>query len=206
MGIRSSHPASADRTACVPAPSHRRAKLLATFRPATAHLLTGGSKQLDLPTLARWLDAQRGKETISSIAQRASLSRYQTARFFAGDCEPRLHDFLAIIDATTGRLSDLIALLIDIDRLPALTEHHSQVVASRRLAFDEPWSSAVLSTVECLSHLECGVVAETIARVLGIEHDSAARCLRRLEQRALSENERHLPRVCSPHSGHRGGS
>lgn len=54
---------------------------LAAFRPSTARYVADTALPLGQERLAGWLEAQRGKETVSSIARRASLSRHQTARF-----------------------------------------------------------------------------------------------------------------------------
>jgi transcriptional regulator with XRE-family HTH domain len=171
---------------------------LAAFRPSTAHYLAEQSRPLGREPLAKWLEAQRGKETVSSIARRASLSRHQAARFFSGFCEPRLHEFFALIDATTGRLSDLIALLVDIERIPNLARYHAQVAASRRLAFDEPWSSAVLSAVECVSNLKCQAVANSIGRAFGLDLERVTECLRRLEQGGVIQRVRGKYRISAP--------
>lgn len=171
---------------------------LASFRPSTAQHIAGASAPLEQEPLAQWLEAQRGKETVSSIARRASLSRHQTARFFSGHCEPRLHEFFALVDATTGRLSDLVALLIDIERIPDLAKYHAQVAASRRLAFDEPWSSAVLSAVECLGHLKCPAVATSIASAFGLEVERVTDCLARLEEGGVIARVRGKYRSAAP--------
>lgn len=171
---------------------------LAAFRPSTARYVADTALPLGQERLAGWLEAQRGKETVSSIARRASLSRHQTARFFSGHCEPRLHEFFALVDTTTGRLSDLVALLIDIERVPDLARYHAQVAASRRLAFDEPWSSAVLSAVECLGQLSCQAVVKTIARAFGLEAERVADCLRRLEQGGVIARVRGKYRSAAP--------
>jgi transcriptional regulator with XRE-family HTH domain len=171
---------------------------LAAFRPSTAQYIVDPSGSLQLQALARWLKAQCGKETVSSVARRASLSRHQTARFFSGDCEPRLHEFFALLDATTGRLSDLVALLVDIERIPNLAAHQARVVASRRLAFDEPWSSAVLSAVECLSQLKCRAVEITIAAAFKLGVERVTSCLRRLEQGGVVQRVRGKYRIAAP--------
>jgi transcriptional regulator with XRE-family HTH domain len=171
---------------------------LRSFRPSTADHLDDQHKPLSGETLARWLDAQRGKETVTAISRRASLSRYQATRFFSGHCEPRLHEFFALIDATTGRLSDLVALLIDIGDVPELTRYHAQVVASRRLAFDEPWSSAVLSAVECLSSLKCEVMAGTIASAFALDRERVAAALKQLEQANIIQRVKGRYRLAAP--------
>jgi DNA-binding phage protein len=134
------------------------------FWPPTQALLG----QLDHESLARWLDAQRGKETFAAVSRRAGLSRHQTTRILMGTTEPRLHQFFALVQAITGRLSDLIAECVDIQQIETLREHHQRVLLSRRLAFEEPWTSALLSALECVASLPRRDVEQSLARTFDL--------------------------------------
>lgn len=140
--------------------------------------------------LAAWLSAQRGKDTATAIAARAGLSRYQVSRFLSGHCQPRLHEFFALVDAMTGRLSDLVAALVEITAVESLSAYHARVVASRRLAFDEPWSSAVLPALECVGPLPCARAAERVAKLLRLPVTVVVRCLDLLEAAGVLSRER----------------
>jgi transcriptional regulator with XRE-family HTH domain len=149
---------------------------LALFRPPA----TGPVTELRVQDIAAWLASQRTREPIATLATRAGLSRYQVARFLSGRCQPRLHEFFALVDACTARLSDLVAALVDIDQVPTLTSHHARVAASRRLAFEEPWTSAVLSMLECLPSLPTNDAAQAVALALDLPLADVDRCVARL--------------------------
>lgn len=149
---------------------------LAQFRAPT----TGPVHDLGVSDIAAWLEAQRTREPIASLSARAGLSRYQVARFLSGRCQPRLHEFFALVDASTARLSDLVAALVDIDKVKTLTRYHARVAASRRLAVEEPWTSAVLSMLECLPSLSSKDAVRAVARSLELADKDVDRCLARL--------------------------
>jgi AraC-like DNA-binding protein len=133
----------------------------ARFWPPSQPLLG----QLESVDLARWLDAQRGKEKISAVARHAGMSRAQTTRILTAETEPRLHQFFALVQAITGRLSDLVAECVDVQLIDALRDHDQRVLLSRRLAYDEPWTSALLSAIECLATVTREEVEERLAEV-----------------------------------------
>ena len=137
-------------------------------------------------SVASWLEALRGNTAIKEVADRVGASRYAVARWIGGATRPRLPDFLRLVDALTDRLSDLLAHLVDIERVPAMLEAHQQRHASRRVAFDEPWAAAVMCVLETeryqkLSHHRASFIAER----LGAETEVVERCLDRLEDAGL---------------------
>ncbi len=98
--------------------------------------------------IAAWLDALRGDRPVAQVARDLDRSRYAVARWMAGDAEPRLPDFLALVDVLTGRLPDLLALLAPSARLPALDGRAAVLEASRRLAWEQPWSQAIMAMLD----------------------------------------------------------
>jgi transcriptional regulator with XRE-family HTH domain len=139
----------------------------ARFHPAAAPALERG--------LDAWMEALRGSTSVSEVAARAGRSRFATARWLSGRARPRLPDWLRLVAALTGRLSDLLAELVPIERIPVLAAEHAARDVSRRLAFDEPWTEAVLRVVETGVSDAAGVAA-----VLGLSVADAARCLEKL--------------------------
>lgn len=132
--------------------------------------------------VAAWLTALRGNTSIKEVAEKIDASRYAVARWLAGATRPRLPDFLRVIDGLTGRLSDLLAELVDIERIPAMVETHRQRHASRRVAFDEPWVAAVICLLETAGYRDSRRHEEGwVARQLGIPLEVEQRCLARLE-------------------------
>jgi transcriptional regulator with XRE-family HTH domain len=154
-------------------------RALEQFHPPTAVLLATHTDK----SVAAWLSAQRGAQAVGSIAQRAGCSRYRVSRFLTGDSRPRVPEFFALIEALTGRLSELISMLVDIERVPSLAAAHRQVLASREAALVQPWSSAVLSLLASERYrASVRETANAIATTLGIAPAVATECLRLLRR------------------------
>jgi transcriptional regulator with XRE-family HTH domain len=145
--------------------------------PASAAFGSG-----DVAGVAAWLDALRGQLTRADVARRAELSAHAVRRWMNGATRPRLPDFLRLVDAMTGRVADLVASLVDIERVPALADAHRRSRASRRLAFELPWTEAVLRVLECAP----GIEVAGAARRLGVSVDAIAPCLDRLREVGLA--------------------
>lgn len=97
-----------------------------------------------------WLDVLRGDASQVDLAGRAGVSRQAVGRALRGDSEPRLPEWLRLVEAATGRVADLVAQLVDIDEVPALVEQVALRRSVRQLAFDQPWSPAVLAFLDTL--------------------------------------------------------
>lgn len=160
--------------------------------------------------LAGWLDQLRGSTSSTELARRAGRTRHQVARWLTGRTQPRLTDFFQLVQAISGRLCDLVAELVQIDRVPSLLPDYTQRVAARQLAHDEPWTEAILRVLETASlTAPPDRAADAIARSLGISHEVALRCLQKLEAagvitqrdaqyqpaRSLTVDTRALPRL-----------
>ena len=133
--------------------------------------------------VARFLDDLRGSTSITDLAQRADISRYSVSRWLAGRTQPRLPDFLRIIEAASLRLVDLLAALVDPRTLPSIHPIWLRLESRRRGAFEAPWTQAVVRTLE-LSDYQALPAHEPgwIARRLGIPAEEETRCLEFLRQ------------------------
>jgi len=134
--------------------------------------------------LAGWLSELRGSTSISELSRRSGRSRFAVSRWLSGQAQPRLPDFLRLLQAMTGRASDLVAELVPIASVPTLESDHRRRHAARGLAFEEPWTEAILRVLEL-----CGepVASERVARALAIDPGLAQRCLSRLQDAGLVE-------------------
>ena len=148
------------------------------FLPAAA---TGRDVERDL---TGWLRDVKGTATILSVAARSGLSRFAVSRFMSGAGEPRLPDFLRLCEAMTGRASDLVAELVPIERVPALEGGYRMRKAARELAFEEPWTEAILRVLETAAP-DAQASADWIAAELDIAPQVTERCLRQLEAAML---------------------
>ena len=95
----------------------------------------------------------RGGATIGALATRVGMDRSAVSRILAGRTEPKLAVFLRLVDATSRRLLDLLAGLVDVAALPAAREEWARVEALRRLAVRDPLSEAVPRFLELDQYL-----------------------------------------------------
>jgi len=90
-------------------------------------------------------------------------------------------DFFNLVQAITGRVTDLVAALVDVTRVPSAAGVHAARVASRELAFAEPWSSAILTLFETRQYRgsrEDSVAF--VARRLRISHSECERVIQQI--------------------------
>lgn len=136
--------------------------------------------------LASWLDRLRGTRPTSALARTMGCSRFAVSRWLKGQAEPRLPDFLHLVDTITGRVAELVAELVPIERVPTLEPRHRAALAARNVAVDEPWSEAVLRVIECKK----GVSMRRIAEQLELEPGHVRRVLARLIEAGVVERRR----------------
>src|SRR5262249_51044678 len=116
------------------------------------------------------------------IAQRCGLSRFAVSRFLRGRAEPRLPEFLALVEAASGRVVDLASVLADPKRLPTALPATSTIRARLQLAMSDPCAHAGPAVV-CLHSYGALPTHDDawIARELGIDAESVRRSLAVLE-------------------------
>ena len=153
------------------------------FMPALPIARTGAD--LDL---ASWLSALRGRSSLVEIGTRSGLSRYSVARFLSGRARPRLPDFFRLVDGMTGRLPEWVAAFVPIERVPSLVGRFRAAEAARRIAFDVPWSEAVLRVLETQTYRQQRRhVRGSVAVCLEMSPAEEAECLLRLTEAAIVE-------------------
>ncbi len=116
----------------------------AAFNPNAAAAL--GSSET--PQLGPWLNALRGTQLIADVAERSGLSRFSVGRFLAGGSQPRLPQFLALLDALTNRLEDLVDVWVGIAAVPALEARFVRSRAARDALFQRPLCLAVMCLLD----------------------------------------------------------
>jgi transcriptional regulator with XRE-family HTH domain len=133
--------------------------------------------------VARWLDELRGQSSLQDLAARSGVSRHALGRWLSGQTRPRLPDFLHLVDVLTGRVQDLIAELVDVREVPALSERVERAAASRKVGLEEPWALPVLLAIETRGYqaLEAHDSA-WLARFLGLPEPRVQACVSRLEE------------------------
>lgn len=128
--------------------------------------------------VAQFLTDLRGRATVQQIAGAVGNNRFAVARWFKGTAQPRLPDFLRLVEATSLRLLDLLGGLVDPTQLPSVRGAWQKLELARTSTYREPWSQAVLRALElsdyhALARHEVG----WIARRLGISDNEEARAL-----------------------------
>lgn len=142
--------------------------------------------------LADWLSALRGSVSVAELAASSGFSRFAISRWLRGRAKPRVPEFFRLLDAITGRLPEWIAELVDIAAVPSLVPRFRAMHAAKHLAFEAPWTEAVLRLLETQAYLalprhEPGFIA---AR-LGISGAEEERCLERLLRAEIIVRRRH---------------
>jgi transcriptional regulator with XRE-family HTH domain len=135
-------------------------------------------------TVARLLDDLRGATAISAISEATGSNRFAVARWLRGHAQPRLPDFLRLLEATSLRLLDFIACLVEPARLPSIADRYRNLEATRRAAYELPWSHAFLRALELSDYqalpshkpgwlaMRLGLPAEDEARSLQLLSDA----------------------------------
>jgi DNA-binding phage protein len=155
-----------------------RAALTRFYRIPPPWLAAAASMTPEL--MSRLLSDLRGRATIADVAQRAGRSRFAVGRWLKGEAEPRLPDFLRLIEATSLRVLDFVAAFVDPKLLPSVAPLWEKLEAGRRAAFELPWSHAVLRVLELESYRRHPHREGFISGELGIGLDEEQRCLEAL--------------------------
>lgn len=102
--------------------------------------------------VAEWLDHLRGSTTVVSLAKRTGFSRYAISRWLKGKSEIRLDQMIALIEASTFRVLDFIAEMVDPASLPEARDVWRDLQATRQAAQGAPWTQGVLRALELVDY------------------------------------------------------
>lgn len=98
--------------------------------------------------VAAFLQDLRGHTRIVDLAAYSGKSRFAIARWMKGETEPKLPDFLLMVECCSLRLIDFLEQLVDPSRLDSVRARYARLTAARRLAYDAPWTQAILRALE----------------------------------------------------------
>lgn len=160
--------------------------------------------------VAAFMEDLRGRTTLVDVARGLRCSRFALSRWLKGSAEPRLPDFLQLIEVTSLRLLDFVAAFTDPNQVPCLAVRWQQLQRARQAAYDMPWSHAVLRVLE-LEQYQALTRHQTgwIAKRLGIDVADERACIELLAstgqiskrrgkwtiQRALTTDTRRDPQA-----------
>jgi hypothetical protein len=119
------------------------------FHPAPPPRLDLGARGL-----AQWLHAVRGSTTLAVLSERLGCSRYAVRRWFSAEAQIKLPDFLHLLDVMTDRVQDWVAELVSIESVPTLKGRFARVQLAKVVAFELPWSEAILRVLETTRYRE----------------------------------------------------
>lgn len=123
-----------------------RAALADFYRSEPAWL--NQSRPSEPAGVAQLLSDLKGKTGVAQLAERSGFSRFAVSRWLKAQAEPKLPDFLKLIEVTSLRLLDFIAALVDPHRVPSVAKNWRELQAARTAAYELPWSHAVLRLLE----------------------------------------------------------
>lgn len=147
------------------------------FHPQTAGALADG--------LACWLRAHKGRASHAEVARSCSLSAHQVGRIVRGETDPRLHEFLELVQVLTGRVGDWVAALVPIEQVPSLATAHAAKARAGRLIYEQPWAAAVLVSLGVRQPV--ARPAPAIAASLGLDEALVAGLLDELVEAGLAQ-------------------
>lgn len=131
--------------------------------------------------VAEFLGELKGQRSIADLARATGKSRFAVARWLAGETQPRLPDLLTLIHASSYRLPDFVATLVDPARVPLLAQTWLQLEAARKAAYAAPWCHALLRLIETERFSAAQSDLSRMAGLLGLSHKQAEEALTLLE-------------------------
>jgi transcriptional regulator with XRE-family HTH domain len=133
--------------------------------------------------VAALLDDLRAQRSIAELARATGKTRSSVSRWLSGRTEPRLPDFLRLLEASSLRMLDFVAELAPPASIPALAARWLALEAARKLAYDAPWTHAVLRALELHAYQRLPAHQPGwIAARLGIAREQEDASLRLLQQ------------------------
>lgn len=141
-------------------------------------------------SIAELLRTMVGSEPMSHLAARIDVDRNTLSRWLDGDSQPRLVDFLELVDHCVHRLLDFLSALVELDELPSIREEYDFAQAQRSLAFDYPLSHAVLRALEVDAYRHCPSPGNALlARLVGTDPEAIGPLLQALKSARLVKKD-----------------
>lgn len=131
-----------------------------------------------------WLMGELSRQTpVGELASQLEVDRTTLSRWLRGATEPRLPELLRLIAVGRQRLLAVVEILADPRALGATREAYDDLLLQERLAYDLPWSHALLRALELdvyRKHPRHDL--GRLAKAIGISRRQAATYLQVLEQ------------------------
>jgi transcriptional regulator with XRE-family HTH domain len=141
-----------------------------------------GTKPASRDGVVQLLEDLRGKTPMVALAQKTGFSRHRIARWLSGEAEPKLPEWLALIEASSLRLLDFVAAFLDPEGLPSVRAEWRRLQAMRESAYSRPESHVVLRVLELADYRKLPRHdTEFVARRVGLRPREVTECLALLE-------------------------
>ncbi len=132
--------------------------------------------------VALLLEDLRGRTSVVQLADKTGFSRHRVARWLSGTTEPKLPEWLALVEASSLRLLDFVAAFFDPASLPSVAKEWQRLQAVRHSAYERPESHVVLRALELADYARSKRHDdEFVARRIGLSARDVAECTRLLE-------------------------
>jgi transcriptional regulator with XRE-family HTH domain len=129
--------------------------------------------------------------TLVELACKVGTNRVSLSRWLKAQAEPRLPEFLRVIDHSSLRLLDFLAIFVPPEQLPAAKKAWSTLEAQRKVAYSLPWSHAVMRVLELRAYRRLPQHKPGfIAKRLGISEAVEEECLEALAKSKLIARQR----------------
>jgi transcriptional regulator with XRE-family HTH domain len=119
---------------------------LRRFLGTSPDWLKAGS--VDRKATAALLEHLRGGTSIVELARKVGTNRVSVSRWLHNQAEPRLPEFLKLVDVASSRLLDFVAIFVEPRELPECHGMWRELQAQREVAYELPWSHAVMRALE----------------------------------------------------------
>ena len=141
-----------------------------------------GRRALSLRNVTRLVVQLLGTGSKRDVAAQLGVDRTTLGRWCAGKTEPRLPQFLSLVQLSTQRLIEFISLFVDLSVLPSTREVYTYFLRQRRLAYELPRSHIVLRALELDAYqAQPRHDPALLAREVGASEAEVERCLAELE-------------------------
>jgi DNA-binding transcriptional regulator YiaG len=127
-----------------------------------------------------------GTRVANQLAPLIDVDRGTLSRWLDGATQPRVPEFLRLLEETTHRKLEFVSLLVDPRKLASVSEAYRGLTRQQALAYEHPASGLVLRALETQPYRRLAVHAsETLARATGLRQRQVERLVALLEEAGL---------------------
>ncbi|HEX6240259.1 MAG TPA: DUF4423 domain-containing protein [Polyangiales bacterium] len=121
--------------------------------------------------------------SVAELAKATRADRGTVTRWLRGATQPKLPELFAFVAATSQRLLEFVSLFVDPEQLPCARAAYRDLLVQRRLAYELPWSHALLRALELRPYRALRAHSPgALAAHVGLSREEEERYLAALEQ------------------------